>query len=752
LCLAAATALCVATPLVPSERPEVTGASLPLAMLWLLLAAVYFAGAALFRWPIRCGPTAWALLALIGWTAVSGLVMQWHGAFRPTINMVWTWVGYGATFFVLRQLLVEGLQTRAICAVMIGVAVCLSAIAIQQYFITMPQARERFQQNEEGVLREARINAPPGSPAREQFRSRLFSPEPTATFSLTNSLAAFLAPWLVLAVAAALPLLPLGEGRGEGLSQRARGKESSRYALAATCLLLAYCLYLTHSRTAGLATAIGIAAALVVHFALWRRARWLVLPACGFAALLVVLLVCSAIGVVQFAPLNNAAQSLLYRMEYWLSTDKIILDYPLFGVGPGNFQDYYQTYKQPQASETVADPHNFILEIWATAGTPAALLLFVLAAALAWQLRQRPGVDVAKPVDARTKNAAAKGNWPESLLAPLPVYTGLIAGLLLALPLCLVCGFSLPGGLWLGGTMAVLAVALLHPWATRGAMECWPVLIAMGVLLLTLLASGGIGFPGVAITLWVLLAAALVPAAPPRAAARWAHPFAGYSTCAAALALLLGCYFTAYRPVLDASRLLDQASDLLAAGKVEAAAQRFEQAAAADPYSATPRLQLALLEYERWFTTPADKRTPAMFAQFEQSAQQALSLGKRDYVALEQIAWCYLEAYGQRADRRDWQQASNLLEAAARLAPHEAMAHAQLAWTWRQGPAAAHERAQAAAERALELDRQCPHGERKLAKRRLFVESMTPAQQARLEASLERSAEQWMQEIRKAQR
>ena len=35
-------------------------------------------------------------------------------------------------------------------------------------------------------------------------------------------------------------------------------------------------------------------------------------------------------------------------------------------------------YKLPQASETVADPHNLFLEMWATAGTPAVVLFVAL--------------------------------------------------------------------------------------------------------------------------------------------------------------------------------------------------------------------------------------------------------------------------------------------------------------------------------------------------------------------------------------
>ncbi len=64
----------------------------------------------------------------------------------------------------------------------------------------------------------------------------------------------------------------------------------------------------------------------------------------------------------------------------------MIRDHPWLGCGPGNFQDVYTAYKLPTASEEVRDPHDFLLEIAATAGLPAlaamgiVLVLFFLRA------------------------------------------------------------------------------------------------------------------------------------------------------------------------------------------------------------------------------------------------------------------------------------------------------------------------------------------------------------------------------------
>jgi hypothetical protein len=55
--------------------------------------------------------------------------------------------------------------------------------------------------------------------------------------------------------------------------------------------------------------------------------------------------------------------SMLVRWQYWKASFQMYLDHPIFGVGGGNFADYYTHYKPPAAIESVSNPHNFILNI-----------------------------------------------------------------------------------------------------------------------------------------------------------------------------------------------------------------------------------------------------------------------------------------------------------------------------------------------------------------------------------------------------
>jgi len=55
--------------------------------------------------------------------------------------------------------------------------------------------------------------------------------------------------------------------------------------------------------------------------------------------------------------------SMLVRWQYYKAAVQMIADYPIVGVGGGNFGHHYTNYKAPDALETVADPHNFILSV-----------------------------------------------------------------------------------------------------------------------------------------------------------------------------------------------------------------------------------------------------------------------------------------------------------------------------------------------------------------------------------------------------
>src|SRR5690606_1662633 len=96
------------------------------------------------------------------------------------------------------------------------------------------------------------------------------------------------------------------------------------------------------------------------------------------------------------APVEKMAggpKSLLYRFEYWQAPATMLRDYPWLGVGPGYFEGTYQHYQLPQSSENVNDPHNFIIEIWATSGALGLAMLLAVTALFVhrlWRMTRSP--------------------------------------------------------------------------------------------------------------------------------------------------------------------------------------------------------------------------------------------------------------------------------------------------------------------------------------------------------------------------
>jgi hypothetical protein len=193
--------LLVAAPLVPSESTVELGVSATWIMVLLILCAAWLASVCVRRRRVvRVGVPdvlAGLLLALV---LLSAGVMAGPGYARATINAAWQWAGFLVFFFLSRQLLHRAEAVRAASAVMLALAMGLSALACYQYFYSLPQIRAEFARNPDSMLQAAGIEPASSSPERKLFEDRLNSTEPLATFALANSLAGFLAPWLIVAL------------------------------------------------------------------------------------------------------------------------------------------------------------------------------------------------------------------------------------------------------------------------------------------------------------------------------------------------------------------------------------------------------------------------------------------------------------------------------------------------------------------------------------------------------------------------
>jgi O-antigen ligase len=700
-------ALWVARPLDASESAAL-GDGLPVVMLWIALAVVWLLGTVVRRsWALRFGGTDAAVVVLVGLYALAGLWAVFHGSPRPALNMLWEWIGFGLAFFMARQLMAGPKETRAVLAVMVALAVALAGYGLYQYFREMPATRAEYRMNPDQALRAAGLWYPPGSRERWLFEQRLASLEPLSTFPLTNSLAAFLAPWLIVTL---------------GIACRPRRKKGNLMAALLLALPIAACLVLTKSRSSLIAAGVGLVLLYVVNRGSMRRIGWRLPAAVGGAMLLA--LVIAAAGGGGSRMLSLASKSLGYRLQYWQSSLAMIADHPWLGVGPGQFQNAYTAYMLPTASEEVADPHNFLIEVWATAGTPALLALLALLVAFGWTVFRsaRSGCGTAEgsvgnalrgvpKLAEQGSSQFAERHGGRSLQAeagqddrPRLVYLGAGCGFLLAFPLGLMSGAAPSYAvLWLGLPLAAATMALLDRWVVAGPLS--PILPAIGVsvLLANLLGAGGIAAAGVAGTLWLLLAVGLNLAG---CGERLVRKPVGLMLLVFAALLGVACYQTAYAPVLESQAETRKASkdDMTP----QAREDHLLAAAMADRLSAQPWRDLATVAMLRWQQEPSDGE----YDRYEKYRQAAARLDPRSAPMWMRFGDDALAAFEKQPRQDRLQMAIYFYRRAVQLYPNSATCRAKLALAYQTaGDQQAFRRQR---DRAIELDRLTPHADKKL--------------------------------------
>jgi O-antigen ligase len=665
--------LFVARPLLPSEGTAGSSDALLFVLLSVVLVAVW-ALRVLQRSDgrARFDIVDLTIVFLVAWQGVAAYLAIDTGAPRPAVNAAWQWVSLAAMFFLVRQLVTSARELRAIAAVMVALAVTMSVFGFHQYFYSIPRDQAMFHENPEAALREAHISAPPGSRQRLLFEQRVNSSEPMATFALANSLAAFLVPWSIVA---------LGICASAAVMRARDARVWLPAAIAAlTCLA---CLVLTKSRSGFVAIAAGIAGV-----ALWTIVQGAVISRRTLiaAAIIAVTLVVAAIGIgaLDREVVSEAGKSLGYRLQYWQATCAMIADHPWFGCGPGQFQGCYTQYMLPEASETVADPHNFLLEVGGTAGVPAALALLLAIGLIAWRVVKPQAALIDEPTEDR----------------PYYVYTGAGAGFVFALfigPLA-----TVPLGTAacaIGLLTSVIVVAALDPWLRSGRMTAGLLTIAAGAMLINLLASGGINFAGVAGSLWLLSGLAL-------ASTEKARPISKLATVAIfALAIGLGgtFFYTVYSPVLACNAALDMADV-----ETEQAETHLRAARAADPLNAEPPKRMAVLEWLHWQSHPS----AATFDRFMTSIDETERLDPHSAPLAELKGDICHEVHRRTREARPLELAIASFERATALYPNSGTTHAKLALAW--ADAGKTEQARAEAVRAIVLNDLTRHSDQKL--------------------------------------
>jgi predicted Zn-dependent protease len=277
------------------------------------------------------------------------------------------------------------------------------------------------------------------------------------------------------------------------------------------------------------------------------------------------------------------------------------------------------------------------------------------------------------------------------------------------------------------------------------------------VLLVNLLAAGGIGFPGVAGSVWLLMAVGLNLTA--RRGFAWSAPRrVGWALLAVVVSLLVACFQTAYLPILNGRVWQDRGEVLVYASReltdpVEvqqallAALRAFEEAAEADRFAAEPRMNAAQIYHQLALRLPDDAAKAAAAEHFARMAQETLDRDRRSQARVAAVGYMDFESYDATDNHRHLTRSRDRFQRAVELFPSNSFARARLAWTHHLAGddiAAAEEAAE-----ALRLDALTPHEERKLGQRGIFDDLAAPRQLAQLRRVLAgQSAEQLMKRLR----
>lgn len=418
----AAVLLCACSFWIAEEA--VDGRGLQLAAAWLLLAAFTVwqrlqtsAGSV----GLSAGIRDVAVLLLVTGHIVSTLHLeQIGGDLRSAWNLTMEWVGLSAAWYVLRIVSSTPPGRSLLIEILMAVIVGQATLGVWQHHVSFPRNADWYLarraildnalQSRTGVaLQEAQqvtaefseLGIPLDGPSRVLWENRvLHSTEPLGTFALANTLAGLLSVGLILTVA---------RWRAAGTGRAAR------LALAISIVAISYCLVLTKSRSAWIGAASGL---LLLGLQQQRGRSPRLLLRGGLVVAMTVVGVAGIAGItgaLDREVILESPKSLQYRLLYWSGTLEMLAENPLYGVGPGNFRQSYLPHKPDESSEEIRDPHNLLLDAWASAGIlgfGGMLLLLTSLTTGIWNSSTAPSAVVAGGAEDSARRILRAADFP----------------------------------------------------------------------------------------------------------------------------------------------------------------------------------------------------------------------------------------------------------------------------------------------------------------------------------------------------
>lgn len=278
---------------------------------------------------------------------------------------------------LLVQILDSQTKIKLLLCVIAALAVVSAYQSAEQFFRSNQMTIDQYEEAPQTILEPLGIE--PGTFAQFLFEHRLYTRGIRGFFTTRNSAGSF----LLMASFAAIALFidrfnALKSFISSSQPNSKLNTQKLKLSLLACGIVIGIILAaLALTRSKGAILGLLFAAALLFMF-LWLGRRLKALSKIILIACL--LLFISGGCIIAWYGMTHdrlpGGNSMLVRWQYWNASAEMYADYPLSGVGPGNFAQLYPHYKPAPALETVADPHNFPLSILTQYG-PLGLIGFL---------------------------------------------------------------------------------------------------------------------------------------------------------------------------------------------------------------------------------------------------------------------------------------------------------------------------------------------------------------------------------------
>jgi len=570
---------------------------------------------------------------------------------------------------LMALLLVQILDSQSKVKLVLAVIVALGVVSAYRCWEQYPENEhliEFYEQDPNAALAQQRIV--PNSLEQFQFEHRLHSKDISGFFTTSNSAGSF----ALMASLAAIALL----------IERYRNRKSAElefvwlFSAGIAVAVVIFGLVITKSKGAILASLFA-AAMFVIYLCLGNR-----LKAHKKAVLIICLLLALAgTGAVVWYGLAHGqlpgGNSMFVRWQYWRASVKMYADHFLTGVGPGNFAHFYPHYKPASASESVANPHNFVLSILTQYG-PIGLIGFLAMICMPlWAV-----------VSPRSASCSSEAHRPEPTFKRLAIVLAIIvsAALLFIRPII----FPLPltaspqerqAGiiiLYIMPVIVFIAGFLLAAAGERLAKRSHSSIAAAALFCAVL----GVGFhnlidfaifePGVLTVFWAIIACLIAICSQtnprPQIVLLWSPyglqpaPFVKMLIVAAGVVITCVYFNYALIPAAKATAKIQQANQAISVGRFEQAHKLLDYAAEDDLLSSTALSlngRLYLHHFELIPRAPlgdALRRNRDLLVQAEKCLRAAIERNSAAFKNYERLTEAYLllAEVSTQQEKIDW--------------------------------------------------------------------------------------------------